>query len=404
MKFGELNPTSGGAIKVYSDVLKDKNITVRLLLMDGRVFLEGKFRVTTENFIDIPKARVHEWIGECGLSRVDLTGPSDERSIVYASPAAHSTFDLHFAEHRCKGTIRIGSRESSMERPKKIATNKHLAELLAADFYEKGLDLRSRKGVPDRAGWDTLPEVCAVRQMKAQSVPDDVVRLFLTFVSAMDRARDSTGLWRAGMALFGSHPRVFDPGQVVETSFSTLQDLLKEFGVSQRHGHDTRAWRCIATSLVAGDGSHMHRVIHHGIGDALELLKEVDSLPMLRGGKVGPMWIRILAEPGGAKITRLEKIQVAVDVHVLRITENLGVASTRGLRSDEERSKVQEAWYEAAAQADFGGPSRIAGTCAALDPALWSFGKYGCSHCEKAGVRLPIGRTCDHCKFLKPAP
>ena len=263
MKFGELNPTNGGAIKVYSDVLNDKNITVRLLLMDGRVFLEGKFRITTENFIDIPKPRVHEWIGACGLNPVDLTGPSDEGSIVYASRAAHSTFDLHFAEHRCKGTMRTGSRESSTGRPKKIATNKHLAGLIATDFYEKGLDLRSGDSAPDRAGWDTLPEVCAVRRMKAQSVPDDVVRLFLTFVSAMDRARDSTRLWRAGMALFESHPRAFDPGQVVETPFSKLQDLLEEFGVSQRHGDDTRAWRCIATSLAAGDGSHLHRVIHH---------------------------------------------------------------------------------------------------------------------------------------------
>ena len=37
---------------------------------------------------------------------------------------------------------------------------------------------------------------------------------------------------------------------------------------------------------------------------------------------------------------------------------------------------------------DIGGPPGVAGTCAALDPALWFFGKYGCSHCEKMGRRV----------------
>ena len=227
----------------------------------------------------------------------------------------------------------------------------------------------------------------------------------------------ATRLWRAGVALFGSHPEVFEPRAAADLPFSTLKRLLAGPGVSQRQEKDTEAWLRIARSLAAGDGPRVYKVIHRGIGDADELLKEAKSedrvgprFPMLRGPKIGPMWVRMQAEPGGATITGLDTLSVAVDVHVCRATANLGVVPDRlqDLRDVIARVKsidrplryaIESAWQEAVAGASICGPSRIAGTCAALDPALWSFGKYGCSHCEKVGTRVPIGRACDHCQL-----
>ena len=229
-----------------------------------------------------------------------------------------------------------------------------------------------------------------------------MLRLFLTFIAAMDRARDAASLWRAGVVLFKTHPDVFDPGRAAALPFSTLKGFLAAPGVSQRHDEDARAWHRISKSLAARDGARVDNVIHRGIGDAEELLREVRvgrRFPMLRGPKVGPMWVRMLAEPGGATITCLEKIPVAVDVHVRRVSENLGVAGTRDRPLDEARVEIQSAWQRAVAAANVGGPSGIAGTCAALDPALWSLGKYGCSHCETAGAQVPIGRACADCQL-----
>ena len=401
VKFGELILANGGVIKVYSNALKHATIEVRLLLMNGKVLSKGSFEITAEKFIDIPKKQMHDWLEKCGINKADPTGIDGEKRVVYSFQSSHHTFDLYFSEQRSTSNIHIGSRELSIERPAEVASNERLAELIATEFYEDKLDLSSRNGSPSRVSWDTLPEVVAAREFRANGVPDNVVRLFLTFVSAMDRARDSTRLWCAAVALFESHPEVFSPHQAMGLPRSTLNHLLEQSGVSQRHGDDTGAWRCIAKSLAAESGSHMHQVIYQGIGDAEELLREVRvdlSLPMLRGEKIGPMWIRILADPGGANITRLDKVPVAVDAHVKRITENLGVTSTRDILAEEARPEIQAAWREAVAGADFGGPSRIAGTCAALDPALWSFGKYGCSYCEQAHMRVPIGRTCDSCQ------
>ena len=44
------------------------------------------------------------------------------------------------------------------------------------------------------------------------------------------------------------------------------------------------------------------------------------------------------------------------------------------------------------------GPEGLQDTCAALDPALWFFGKYGCSHCESVQARVPAASICPHCQ------
>ena len=290
-----------------------------------------------------------------------------------------------------------------------MVSTERLAGLIASDFYGCQLDLSLRRSPPAGATWDSMPEVEAVRQLRAQGASDNAVRVFLTFIAAMDRARDATTLWHAGVVLFGSHPEVFDTHRAAGLPLSRVRHLLANSGVSQRHGPDARAWHRIAESLATGTASPVHRVIDRGAGDAQDLLKDVKTkdhagprFPMLRGPKIGPMWVRMLAEPGGAAITRIDTIPVAVDVHVRRVTENLRATDTRGLRLTEAKPRIQSAWKKAVVPALIPGPSRIAGTCAALDPALWAFGKYGCSHCETVGVRVPIGRACDYCQLRSP--
>ena len=233
------------------------------------------------------------------------------------------------------------------------------------------------------------------------------VRLFLTSIAAMDRVRDATRLWRAGLALYESHPELFDPAVVSAVPIPELRDLLSAYRVSQRHGPDSDAWSRIAISLSSGIGP-VSTVIDHGVGDAEELLvdlKTVDQtggsrFPMLRGPKVGADVDADASEnPGGARIDRIDSIPVAVDVHVRRVSENLGVTNTRGRSLRASKPVIQSAWRQAVAKAAIGGPPGIEGTCAALDPALWFFGMHGCSHCESVGRRIPIGRACDHCQL-----
>lgn len=286
--------------------------------------------------------------------------------------------------------------------------NTRLVNMIASDFYNGRFDLSERNIALD-SEWSKLPEVKCVEQLHASGTSDRMVRLFITFIAAMERARDSTRLWQAGIKLFESHPELFNPAYVSDIPFSVLFSLLSNSKVSQRHRPDTDAWRIIADSLMSGK-SPVRQVIDDGVGDAEELLKDLRSrdrtgrnrFPMLRGPKIGPMWVRMIVAPGGAKIDRMDSIPVAVDVQVRRASENLGVVDTRGLPLREAKPIIQRAWQKAVAAANIDGPSGLAGTCAALDPVLWFFGKQGCSHCEKMGQKVPISRACDNCQLGIP--
>ncbi len=280
-----------------------------------------------------------------------------------------------------------------------------LAELIAGDFYNDRFDLSAR-GLAPHTAWSLMPEVEATERLRALGTSDRTVRVFLTLISAMDRARDATRLWRSAALLFESHPKVFDPVRILSMSVQELYTLLSVSGVSQRHGQDSRAWHDIAGSLASGVGA-VCRLVESGVGDAVELLKDLrrhDSqsrpgYPLLRGPKIAPMWVRIMANPGGAAIRRIDTIAVAVDVQVRRATENLGVTDTRDLELNEANPVIKDTWRTAVRVARIGGPLGIAGTCAAIDPALWFFGKYGCSHCERIGRRAPISRACANCQL-----
>ena len=204
---------------------------------------------------------------------------------------------------------------------------------------------------------------------------------------------------------------------MAELEVDELRTLLKDARVSQRHRPDSNAWHQIGKSLSSGLESQVVRVIDTGRGEAQELLRDLKSrdndgrarFPMLRGPKIGPMWVRMMANPGRAVIDRIETIPVAVDVQVRKVTESLGVAPTRGLPLPKAQPVIQQTWKNAVSEAEIAGPAGIEGTCAALDPALWFFGKHGCGHCRKADEkvefrsRLRVLRSLLVVRFRKPA-
>ena len=271
----------------------------------------------------------------------------------------------------CLDSARSAARED-IERTSCAA---RLAQALAADFY-----------APGSGRWGSMPEVESAERLRDLGKGERTVRLFLTFVSAMDYARPSVPLWQNAFKLFESKPEIFDPSRVAGMSIRTLWRLLRGSGVSMRHRQDVPAWRRIAESLRSRNWSPVRGVIDDGIGDAVELLEDLRGcdrkgkprFPLLQGPKIGAMWVRIMANPGGARIKNMDAVPVAVDRHVRRLTEYLGVTDTRDCRSTEKAAPaVQRFWKKAVDVVDIAGPDGIAGTSAALDPALWYFGKNG---------------------------
>ena len=283
-----------------------------------------------------------------------------------------------------------------------------LATIITRDFYEGRLDLSDRE--MEAASWSQIPEVKCAEELFASRESPRTVRLFLTFIAALDHWRESEQLWHSGFRLFQSHPDFFKPRCASSTPVDRLRRVLSTTGVSRRQERDTRAWHQIARTLATEQRSAVYRVIAEGSGDAMELLADLrkkhrrghDRFPFLRGPKIGPVWIRIMANPGQARINRLSLLPVGVDRQVRLVTENLGITSTQDIPLASAKCTIQTAWKDAVDAGDIAGPPGIRGTCAALDPVLWFFGKYGCSHCKKIGRREPISRGCRSCVWEAP--
>ena len=282
-----------------------------------------------------------------------------------------------------------------------------LAREITTEFVAGHLDLSARPNAPT-VGWTGMPEVAVAERLRAAGADDAAVRLVLTFTAAMDRARDADRLWFRSAALYETTPWPFDPNAVTSRQLTELTDVLRTFGVSQRHGADAAAWRTIAESMSQrGAAPQAYDAVFEGKGDARELLGALqattdagsDRFPFLRGPKIGPMWVRMLAHPGRAAITSLEVLPVAVDVQVRKVSEYLGVTATEGLDLEAARPVIQRAWESDVRQHGAVGPPHLDGTAAALDPALWFYGKWGCTFCERAARKLPISSVCARCRF-----
>jgi hypothetical protein len=282
-----------------------------------------------------------------------------------------------------------------------------LALAISAAFTRGELDFALRPAAPI-PGWDAMPECVAAERVRRAGGSSADIRLVITFTAAMDRARDADRLWSASARLYESEPWAFDPNEVRQRPLLDLTDALRSLGVSQRHTADAAAWRTIAESLASHDRASLaRRAVYEGVGDAQELLNALTAatsggshlFPLLRGPKVGPMWVRMLAYPGGAQISSLEVVPVAVDVQVRRVTEYLAVTDTGPVDLDDARAVIQEAWHAEVERGGTEGPEGLAGTAGALDPALWFWGKWGCSVCERAGRKLPVADPCAVCRF-----
>ena len=252
-----------------------------------------------------------------------------------------------------------------------------------------------------------MPEVEAVSMLDPSTVAGPALRYFITFTTAVDRARDSAALWKASARLFNEHSLVYEPSEVILADEDRVGVLLRECGVSQRHGPDLAAWLRIAHSLAERAAPEVNAAIETGAGDAADLLEAVRRVrldgaplfPLLRGPKIAPVWVRMLAYPGMAALSSLEVVPVAVDVHVRRVTENLGLTATAGEDLGQARGTIQNAWQEDVRVSGAAGPIPLENTPAALDPALWFFGKWGCAFCEAQGTQAPIADVCRRCRL-----
>jgi hypothetical protein len=247
-----------------------------------------------------------------------------------------------------------------------------------------------------------MPEVVFAQAVKSAGGSDFNHRVGITLLSALDRARDATKLWTAGAAAWSKYPWLFDAMEVASRTWTSVQRALVDSRIAQRPRMDTVAWKVISKSLAERSGDPIAEAVWLGSGNAGQLLAALrdtsarSRYPYLRGPKIGPMWIRLLAYPGGASLARLDLVPVAVDTQVAKVTRYLGVVPGASM---EDGLAIQDAWRADVGEGGSAGPGQLANTCAGLDPTLWFYGKWGCSFCERVKQRSPISPLCSRCTY-----
>ena len=284
-----------------------------------------------------------------------------------------------------------------------------VAEYIVEDFYNGRFDLSERGNISAPSSWPTLPQVECTQYLRDANASDRTILLYLTFISAIDRAKNSERCWWNGLELYESHPEVYDPLHLLQVSVDQLTEYLQECGVSQNTEQDPQAWLDIAQTITFESSCPVSRVIYGKTVDAKQLLKDLSTrgeegrnrFPLLSGAKTGRKWVHMLASPGGAKITHIDFLPVTVDAHVRLATENLNIAKKDRAVTSDDAHYIQSVWRSAVNLMQLEEPDDVRDTCAGLDPALSFFGRFGCGHCNKVGAPVRLGRACNYCKLFR---
>lgn len=397
-KYGLIEPDK--EIECYDDELK------KLSTAERRIWSEKVLVSLQKKYPQLSKLKVEIYAG-AEYRNFGLIDGLTKRKANVSVPLARLNQGQQLAWY--KNYIANQSVDISNDLPAtQVVDNRYLDSVvyeITTAFLESSLDFEKRPQAP-LPGWNSMPEFVAVNNLKQRGENAAAIRLFLTLVAALDRARDADLLWERAASLDMAHPWVFNPAEVIHRPLIELREVLATSGVSQRHMLDSAAWRTIAEALMdPASPATVKEAIIDGKGNAQILLNDVTTktssgqswFPFLSGPKVSVMWVRMLAAPGDAAISNLDILRVAVDVQVRKVTEYLGITETQGMPLEQVRDIIQDAWHSAAVNAV--GPPALSGTGAALDPALWFFAKWGCTFCERKGRKQPISNLCQSCRF-----
>lgn len=224
----------------------------------------------------------------------------------------------------------------------------------------------------------------------------------ITLTVALDYIRDHDQLWEAAHRSYSDERTnyLFDPCAVARSPYPKIATDMRHHGLSVKPEKDARIWQRISTTLAERYNGQVGKLIEAARGDALGLLDLVGALtpypgfPSLKGPKIRLLWVKILADNLPAGLTRIEEVEVPVDIHTAQATLQTGCVLTRDLEgiSPRLRRAIHQVWREAAVELGTGYHPL------AVEEPLWVLSRNGCRNgakwpCEHRD-QCPVVRLC----------
>jgi hypothetical protein len=221
---------------------------------------------------------------------------------------------------------------------------------------------------------------------------------FITLTVAIDYMRDADALWAAGRATYADEATcyLFDPSRVAATPFDVVSQDMQKYRLSKKPQKDARIWRDICVTLDRSFGGEVYNLLQHGKFQAPLLLATIRnprySFPYLKGAKIGPLWLRMLADTWrGQPIRGMAELPIAVDIHVAKATVMTGgVSGPFSGPFQELKQAVVDVWFDACE-----GTNHFP---LEFDRMLWLLSRRGCAKaarfpCEWRS-KCPVGTLC----------
>lgn len=246
------------------------------------------------------------------------------------------------------------------------------------------------------AAW-TGDGIFGVRSMPESRPPSGVERgsrehaLFITLTVAIDYMRDAAALWEASRTAFDADGTrwLFNPAAVATAEPAVVKDVLAATRIAKRPDQDARIWQTVSASLqrrFRGDPRQIAAESAYRAPAMIDALRRIrDDFPWLKGPKIAPLWVRMMADEVGLTLRDLDQVPIPVDIHIARTTFACGglVGSFRGTVGASSPT-IQNLWHGALSGTDLY-PLQ-------LDQALWLQSREGCS--RRRGDSCPREAEC----------
>jgi hypothetical protein len=211
--------------------------------------------------------------------------------------------------------------------------------------------------------------------------------LYLTYVIAIDFQTNAVKLWSRVRNLYENDPKLFEPEIIMNLEKDYLRSIVRSLGARYPSG-GADGWKKISKILLDKYEGDPKNLTKEQIS-LEELRRRLQEFPYLRGKKLNTFYIRAMGENGLFKISDFDKLSVAVDIQVARVTFYTGALKITGsyygcIHHEPIRTMIEDTWSQAAKNLEI--PAWY------LDEPLWSVGSKLCS--KKACHRCPIKEFC----------
>jgi hypothetical protein len=257
---------------------------------------------------------------------------------------------------------------------------RHVVEYLYSTFAGGGSGIFGERSMPE----DILP--AGLSQGSREHIN------FLTLTISVDYMRDALELWRSARRAWSEAGTryLFEPSIVEQTAIEQLRNDLVRTGIALRPTRDGNAWSAISRTLsrkwnadvksfLSNCGFHGPTILArlHSDGES-SALGWAPDFPLLRGPKIGPLWVRTLRDNALLELSGLENVPIPVDVHVMRATLCSGAIRGRYSGSPEKlKHAVRDVWR--IATKDLRHPDGRSMIPLDIDEPLWTLSRLGCS-------------------------